>query len=273
MSRLLRFAVVSALTLAPAAACVAGPAAPLVNPTGAAAPGAAAPAPGDMTVDQALDALDQRGQNLQAFDAAVRLKEVDTGTQLESTRTGHVWYQKQGDISGRLRVVFDTRIDGAKRIAEKLEYLLENGWLTDRDYQKRIEVKRQVLRPGEKVNLLKLGEGPFPLPIGQKKEDVKKLFDVTKVKADKSDPPGTVHLVLRPIKGTQFAKKFSAIDVWVDTKTSFPVRIDTLDPKEVISRSTELTDVRVNPKLGDADFALPKIEEDKWNIHEEPFRE
>ena len=29
-----------------------------------------------------------------------------------------------------------------------------------------------MLKPGEKLNLLKLGEGPFPLPIGQKKEDV-----------------------------------------------------------------------------------------------------
>jgi hypothetical protein len=46
-----------------------------------------------------------------------------------------------------------------------------------------------VLRPGEKVNLLKLGEGPFPLPIGQKRDDVKRQFDVTLAKPEKGVDP------------------------------------------------------------------------------------
>src|SRR3954452_11354765 len=133
---------------------------------------------------------------------------------LGSRRTGQVWYQQRGPGDARMRVTFDQKSDsaGKKITPERIEYLLDKGWLTDRDYQKRIEVRRQVLRPGEKINLLKLGEGPFPLPIGQKKEDVKKLFDVTRVKPAADDPPGTVHLTLKPVKGSQFAKKFKAID-------------------------------------------------------------
>jgi len=258
---------------------------PIINPTapGAAPPAGQAPAaaqaalPADATADQVLDALDRRGQDLRGFTAKVKLTETDEGTQLSSTRSGRAWYQKKGAAGddARIRVLFDTRLDEKKQAeqAEKIEYMLDNGWLTDRDYQKRIEVRRQVLRPGEKINLLKLGEGPFPLPIGQKKEEVKKLFTVTRVKAAKDDPPGTVHLLLKPVKGSQFARKFSSIDVWVDAKTHFPRRIDTLDPKETISRSTELTDVQVNPDMSDADFTLTRIPPDQWNIHEEPFKE
>jgi outer membrane lipoprotein-sorting protein len=243
-----------------------------------AAPAAPAPAPaaapaGEMSADAALDALDQRGQGLKSFDADVKLTETDESTQLSSTRTGHVWFQKKPADDARLRVLLDKKEDKTKIIDEKIEYLLDGGWLDDRDYNKRIEVRRQILKPGEKVNLLKLGEGPFPLPIGQKKEDVKKLFDVTKVKPDKEDPAGTVHLELKPIKGTQFARKFSAIDVWVDTKTGMPRRIDTLDLKQTTTRSTELTDVRINPDLTDADFNLEKIQAQNWNVHEEPFGE
>jgi outer membrane lipoprotein-sorting protein len=240
-----------------------------------AAPPPAAPvglAP-DASADAVLDALDQRGQGLKSFDADVKLTETDESTQLSSARLGRVWFQKEPGDDARLRVLLDKKQDKTKIVDEKIEYLLDGGWLDDRDYNKRIEVRRQILKPGEKINLLKLGEGPFPLPIGQKKEDVKKLFDVKKVKPDKDDPAGTIHLLLKPVNGSQFSRKFSAIDVWVDTRTGMPRRIDTLDLKETTTRSTELTNVRINPNLNDADFKLEKIQPQIWNVHEEPFGE
>ena len=250
-----------------------------VAPAAAPAQPAAAPQPavGELTadapVDQILDALHLRGQNLNAFDAKVTLTERDENTALESTRTGTVRYQKTPDAVERIRVAFDKKIDGKKVFDEKIEYMLDGQWLIDRDYNKKIEVRRQVLKPGEKTNLLKLGEGPFPLPIGQKKEDVKKLFDVKKIKPEKDDPPGTVHLMLKPIKGTQFARKFSMIDVWVDAKTHMPRRIMTLDPKETATRGTDLADFRANPPLKDADFKLEPVPPNQWRTHEEQFRE
>src|SRR5438046_9369676 len=105
--------------------------------------------------------------------------------------------------------------DGGKKtkVNQRLDYVLEDGWLTDRDYQKKLEVKRQVLKPGQKMNLLKLGEGPFPMPIGQSKEDVKKLFTATKEKPAKDDHADTAHVKLVPTPNTQFPKRFKQIDV------------------------------------------------------------
>ena len=236
-------------------------------------PQRSAPLSAKSSVDQILDALDARGRNLKAFVADVSLTEGDASLANEVTRTGRASYQDLGDGSARLRVTFDQRDDGRRIFEEKIEYLLEGGWLTDRDYRKKIEVRRQVLREGEKIDLLKLGEGPFPLPIGQKKEAVYEQFDVEKVAPAKDDPAGTIHVRLTPKPGGQFARKFDEIDVWVDTKTNMPARIDTVQGETV--RTTVLKNFTANPEpaLTDADFALPKIQDGEWDLHLEPFKE
>jgi outer membrane lipoprotein-sorting protein len=265
-------AMLAAVSAAPGNAPAVAPAPPPAQPAAAAQP-AAGELPAEATVDQVLDALDQRGRNLKSFDAKVTLTEGDVALALESKRTGTVRYQKKPDASERIRVVFDKKLDANKVSDEKIEYLLDGPWLVDRDYTKRIEVRRQVLKPGEKTNLLKLGEGPFPLPIGQKKEDVKRLFDVKKLKLARDDPAGTVRLTLTPVKGTQFARKFKLIEVWVDVKTHMPRKIGTVDLKETMSRATDLTDVRLNADLADAEFKLDPVPPDKWRTHEEQFTE
>lgn len=223
------------------------------------------------TVDEILDALDARGRNLKSFRAKVSLAEGDATLADEVTRRGQAVYQDQGDGKARFRVTFTERDTGQRIFDEKIEYLLEGGWLTDRDYQRKIEVRRQVLQPGEKIDLLKLGEGPFPLPIGQKKEHVHAQFDVTKEKPEKDDPAGTVRVRLTPKPDSQFARKFDEIDVWVDAKTHMPARIDTIQRETL--RTTELTKFTVNPEpaLTDADFELPAIK--GWDRHEERFND
>lgn len=226
------------------------------------------------SVDEVLDALDARGRNLSQFVADVTLTEIDESTQLESQRTGRVWYEKrQGN--DRIRVVFDQKAEGRFMKPEKVEYLLEGGWLVDRDYRRSIEVKRQVLRPGEKINLLKLGEGPFPLPIGQPKEHVYKEFEVTRGDPALGGPKGMPHIALKPREGTRLARKFAQIDVWVDPRTQMPVRIEAVDVNEATRRTTELRNIRVNPDppLGDKDFSLPRVDESKWELHTEPYED
>jgi len=258
--------------------------APLVNPTGQApaeqaaakqsAPQAGGALNPNSSVDDVLDALDARGRNLREFVADVSLTESDEATGFDSVRTGHVWYQKLKD-DDRIRVTFDQKLEGRFAKDDKVEYLLSRGWLWDRNYARSVEVKRQVLKPGEKVNLLKLGEGPFPLPIGQSKEEVHKEFDVAKAEPGADAPKGTVHVTLKPREGTRLATKFKVIEVWVDPRTNMPVRIEALDANETTRRTTDMTNIKVNPQppLGDRDFALPQIDENKWEKHTEPYED
>ncbi len=229
----------------------------------------------DASVDQILDALNQTGKSLKDFDAKVRLTEGDPSLADYVTRAGKIWLQKSDAETGKIHVLFDKKIAG--RIAEekKTEYLLDGEWLTDRDYDKKLETKRQILKPGEKMNLFKLGEGPFPLLIGQDKQEVHKQFDVALVKPAKDDPANSLHLQLKPKPDTRLARHFSTIDVWVDRKIQFPVRIDTVDANGTAEHKTVMTDIRINPTggVGAENFKLPEIDEKTWDLHTEPYRD
>jgi outer membrane lipoprotein-sorting protein len=227
-------------------------------------------------LDTILDALNARGQNLKDFSCDVALHTVDNRTGQDTSQIGNVTFQNRKDGDSRIRVSFETRITDVGNghpmtQKQKLDYVLDKGWLTDRDYQKKLEVKRQVLKPDQKMNLLKLGEGPFPLPIGQDKADVKKQFSVTKAESAKDDPKDTVHVTLIPKAGSQLEKRFKQIDVFVDLKNNMPARIDTVE-KAGTTRSTELTNVKLNAGIADDAFILPDIDKAGWNRREEPFQ-
>jgi outer membrane lipoprotein-sorting protein len=156
--------------------------------------------------------------------------------------------------------------------ARRLVYLLDGRNLIERNYDTRTQITRQVLKPGEKVNLLKLGEGPFPLPIGQERAEVLKQFNVQKAEPKTDDPPDSLHIILTPVPNTPFAKQFQTIDVWVDRNTHWPKKISTTDPNQTTERTTELKQVEVNPELTDKDFDLGPLP-DGWNRQDEQFQQ
>lgn len=222
----------------------------------------------DAGVDQVLDALHERGIGLKDFTADVTLTESDALGGGTTKLIGKVWYQA-GEGQGRIRVLFDTKlVDDRRDAGAKVEYLLDKGWLIERDYKNRVQVDRQVLKPGQKINLLKLGEGPFPLPIGQPREEVLKMFQVRKMERSQGDPDNTLHVQLHPKPQTQFERKFKTIDIWVDQESLFPRRIETMDRNETEVRTTDLAGIRVNMGLDDRQFALEAIGGD-WRIRSE----
>lgn len=220
-------------------------------------------------VDAILDALERRGQDLRTLRADVTLSESDAFGDA-SSRSGWFALQNRADGSTRAHIVFDRKVVDKKATSEKIEYLLDGGKLIDRNYQRTKQTTRQILRPGEKMNLLKLGEGPFPLPIGQKRDDVLKQFDVQQIDGAKDDPAGTVHLRLIPKERTPLARKFKSIDTWV--ANDLPVRIKTLDRNGETERTTDLANIKINESLKDSDFELPKID-DHWSLSEESFQD
>ena len=228
----------------------------------------------DSSVEQILEALERRGVGLRDFTADVTLEEQDATEGRKTIRKGTAVYQKKEDGGARMRVVFNSVQRGKKIVDQKLEYLLDNGWLVDRDYERKVETKRQVMRPGEKIDLLKLGEGPFPLPVGQPPAKVLEMFDVKKVPpaADAKDPADTVHILLTPRPDTRFAKKFKTIDVWVDVKTAMPRQIRTLSADEQQERTTDLDMKGINAGLKDADFTLDPVGEG-WDMSTEKYED
>jgi hypothetical protein len=237
------------------------------------APSDSAASADDAKIDALLDRLDVRGKQLSDFSADLKLSTIDNTLGDESARLGTIAYQRRPDGTARLRVVFDKRILGDKPPRnEKLEYLLDDGTLIERDYRLKKEITRQIAKPGDKTNLLKLGEGPFPLPLGQDKRDVHALFDVKLIPASKEDPADASHLQLLPKAGTRLARKFQSIDVWVSGANDMPIRIQTLDVNGATTIITDLVDIRVNSHLPNSAFTPSKLPEG-WQHIDEPFTE
>lgn len=208
-----------------------------------------------------LDALHQRADGLKNFVADLAYEEMDDLSGDMTTSYGRIWAQNVAPGDWRIRVSFDRRVRGERNEKGfRREYLLANGLLIERDHQRKTQVTRRVLKPGQKMDLFKLGEGPFPLPIGQPRADVLRNFGVTKVDRKSDDPANTLHITLTPKEGTQFAKKFKGIDGWVDIKTHFPIRIRTTDMTGNTIRTTNLGETKLNAGLTEKDFTLDKAQ-------------
>jgi outer membrane lipoprotein-sorting protein len=214
----------------------------------------------ESTVVEILDALDARGKDLKDFSAQVSLATTDDSTGDSSSTSGKVIYQSKGNGDARIIVSFDKWIT-ATNLMQKINhrYVLDNGVLDDRDYTENRETINHVLKPGEKLDLFKLGEGPFPLPLGQDKADVLTQFAAVKIAPESGDPAQTVHLQLTPKAGSQFAGNYKTIDIWVDMTTGMPRRIQTDDVNQTTTRTTDLTNVKVNSGVTDKDFILPPM--------------
>ncbi|MDW8261088.1 MAG: hypothetical protein RMJ35_01050 [Phycisphaerales bacterium] len=229
-----------------------------------------APLSPDASLDEILDALDARGDSLRSLVARVEKTEVDLSLGEDAeTRVGRVVYQRKPDESVRIRASFDKVRVGDRIREDRVEYLLENGLLIDRTYRSRVENRQTLHRPGEKIDLFALGRGPFPLPIGQARSEVYAQFEVSRAGPQPDDPPSSLHVRLLPREGTELARKFKSIDVWIDPTDHMPRRVSTVNVQETVLTRTDFLDVHVNAPVEDRDFELEKIRDDQWQIHQD----
>jgi len=218
-------------------------------------------------LDHLLEGLDARGRNLSTLEATLAKSEVDLSLGEDTeTRTGRIIYDRNADGAVRIRVSLDKLKIGEKIQEARIEYVLLDGVLIDRNYRSKVEMQRIVQKPGQKLDLFKLGQGPFPLPIGQPKEAVYEQFEVSEQPAGQDAPPNTAHLKLVPKPGTELARKFASIDVWVERSDFLPRRIETMNAARTILTRTQLDDVKLNAQLDAKAFALEKVSEKEWNI-------
>ena len=216
------------------------------------------------SVDEALDALHDSGVNLKSLAADVSLSEVSSDTGESTTRLGKIVLQKLPDGDTRVRATFTQRQSGDRIEDERRDVLLQGQNLINRDYKMKKETTYQVRKPGEKLDLFKLGQGPFPLPVGQTREDVLKEFDVKEL--SDTDPSALAKLELTPKAGTDLARKFKSITVTVDRQTKLPTQIITVDPNETTTTTATLTHMRINNSVKDSEFELPPIDPKEWDI-------
>lgn len=205
-----------------------------------------------------LKAWQAAGDDNKTLTADIDYKVESSVTGDVEIRTGTTSYQKAGDTTpARFRVQFDTlKTEAGPAMKENVIYAFDGLWLRVLKAKLKQMTRYQVALPGEKIEPLRLGKGPFPLPFGQNADDVLANFNVRQRPAAKSDPADTDHLELIP--KTDKIKDFTKLDIWLDKKTHLPAKIVTIEQNKNVS-TVVFKNVKAGMELKDVVFspALP----------------
>jgi len=236
---------------------------PPTGSAGAPAPPAAvgeAMAKDAFDADALLDRLERAGEEMRRFEAALTLIRFDGLLEESDTRLGEVLYTRDETGTSRVAVVFDEFIDGSGHGERRRQHwVYADGWLDEIDHHQKRYVRRQLVMPGEDFDPLRIGEGPVPLPIAQRKADVLANFEV--VEPPPPTPPmldrleNFVALRLLPRPGTELAEDTAHIDLFYDAGTFAPLGIRVLD-RNGDRDTVMLRQPKVNGEFGDEQKAM-----------------
>ncbi len=212
-----------------ATGCMADGGSPKVQTTTSAPAVSATPAAktssGDAKVDAILDRLETKGQAIKGLGCKLIYRFVivaPVGDQ--QVKEGSLLFAR-GEPNSKFFVHFQKLIaDGI--VKETGEYWAFDGrWLVERNDVGRTIIKREIAKSGERQDPFKIGKGPFPLPLGQKREDILTNFKVNLADFTLGDPRNSDHLHCVPLPNTQLAEKYSRVEIYVDRTTELPVRV------------------------------------------------
>lgn len=138
--------------------------------------------------DELLTALETADRGLRRLSADVEYTKVFQPDGDVQVRRGSLFFTSDPPAAGssagepdrrRFAVEFTVFFRGDRREDEQQIFAFDGQWLMEKRPQEKWFHLRQVVRPGEAFDPLKIGQGPFPLPIGQKKADILAEYDAT----------------------------------------------------------------------------------------------
>ena len=228
----------------------------------------------DASVDEILDRVDEQSVSLENYSARMRLDSRDALSEETERRFGQIYFEVVSP-KRRAAVVFQRTIDPSGRGRERLEhYVYADGVLSDYDHEAKRLTRRELLRPGETHDPLRLGEGPVPIPFGQRKADIEKSFVVTAGPTPPTElvkePDTVVGLHLVPKPGTLLAEKgrMKSIDLWLDRSTASPVAVSIIE-SDGDRVSAKFSSAKINGDLDEDSrrwLDAPEVDPREWRI-------
>ncbi len=198
------------------------PEAPSAGPGSDAEP--AKPSSGDEKVDAALDRLEAKGRAIKGLYCRLIYSDVVVWpVEDRKIKEGYLWFTR-GEPD-KFLIHFDKKIASGAVSRDQEFYLFDGRWLSERNDKAKTFINREIAREGERVDPFELGKGPFPLPFGQKREEILRHFEVAMKEYQIGDPPQSVHLHCVPKPGTRLAEKYRRVALYVDMRLDLPVRI------------------------------------------------
>jgi hypothetical protein len=262
---------------------------PVVAPTPAsttppvdATPAAAPPLPADAAaqrVDAFLDELERSGATIDTLSGTLALEKFDAFVEETERRFGRLVVDRK-DGKRRFAIYFEEVIDGSGKSDRSVSHwIYSDGWLCEQDHRNRSFTKRQIVAPGETLDPLALGEGPIPMPIGQRKAEVLARFAVTEHEIPQDIPllgslRNVAALKLVPREGTPMAKDTAAVELFYDRTSLAPVGV-VIRKKNGNRTVARINKPVVNGEVKAEDRALleiPELDPKEWALDVRPWR-
>jgi len=258
------------------------------------APGAGATpgAPGEFTsADELLTALESAGAEIRHLSADIAyVKEFAIQGDVQTREGRLVFESKPGEVESaaparRFGITFDKFQVGERVEDEQIEYLeqfiFDGEWLAEIRPNEKQFIRRQVVRPGERWDPLKVGEGPFPIPIQQRREDILRQYGAELLDgAEGLDQPKLqavggkcyqLRLTPREDAGESDVRE---IRVWYDKQTLLPRIARTVSTADDVSLVL-LKNVKLNEEAAVSEAELStELPPDLtgWNVTVEEYR-
>ncbi len=233
-------------------------------------------------VEAVLDRLEKADTELKDLRAKVRytvkqlIKANDDDPDDVQHYVGSIKFLKYPEPT-QFFIHFEKRSVDNKWVNDPKQWFIFDGeWLTTAKENGKTIEREQIVRPGEKSEFYKLGEGPFPLPFGQKKADVLEHFYVQLAPPGQDDPKSTDHLICTTKPNSSLANQFERIDLFIsnDEKSGLSglsIKIIAENVKDQTRETITFSEIRRNKGLRrDKDFALPSFTK-KWQQSERPL--
>lgn len=220
-------------------------------------------------IDAILTRLEQKGDEIKDLCCELEYR-IDDRINLDVlTKYGSIRF-KRAQPHDMFLIHFHKLVQDDIPIKKKEWYLFRDRWLWEVKERTTTIIKREIVAEGETADLFDVETAPFPVPFGQKKDNILKNFEVSLFPPVKGDPENTDHLVCLPRSETQIAKDFKKLEFYVSRKLHLPVKIVTteLDGNKVTTAIFEK--LRINAGLTEKDFA-PSEEWKKYTVIKEPL--
>jgi hypothetical protein len=229
--------------------------------------------------DALLERLERSHADLRDFQADIVYHKWDNVLKRPEIRTGEVLYQVQPEGSKRFAILLERLIVRNRARAHRKHYVFDGSWLVEKDHEAKIFIKRQVVPPDKQFDPLKLGEGPFPLPVGQPAKEVRARFNVRRLHkprdetlAERLADRDVDGLLLVPKPDTPLAEDVKEMEVFYDRESLLPVGVSVTeangDRKTVV-----LTDLRRDAGVDEKKLSIEEPDAlDGWRIDIEPYR-
>lgn len=217
-------------------------------------------------IDRILTAQQKRSDGLKDIRCDVVFTDVDKINLTTNKKTGRILVAVKRPNANFLVHFEKTEVDGTRYKQEW--YLFDGVWFHQAVERLERVTKQLIAGSGQEIDLFDIEKAPFPMPFGQKKENILRNFDVRLAEPTGGDPPNTDHLICNPKPKSSLRRRYEQLDLYIDRKLSLPKRI-VVTKNNGMEISTadfpDLSEKSINNGLDDDDFKQPRA----WSKYKE----